>query len=196
MVRHCYCVLLLPRTSGNITASPPAFTCFADFPFDIRVCIWDNVAFLPRDIDLWAQGLGTIATSSSQPHEFTLFRYVTTQPPPAILHVNEESRAIDLKYCSLEFGLSYEIPRHYDLRAGSPPKTYTNVRCDRSCITSMTMIIHWHLPGHGKPASIELLPTDIRTEGNRGLCFGLHTRLQAVGANSDSEWSSGQAGTW
>jgi hypothetical protein len=72
-------------------AAPPVFTCFADFPLDIRVCIWKEVAFFPRGVDLWAQGLVTIASSSGQPHGFTLFRYITTQPPPTILHVNNES---------------------------------------------------------------------------------------------------------
>jgi hypothetical protein len=229
-------------------AAPPAFTCFADFPFDIRACIWKNVAFLPRDIDLWAQGLGTIPRSSSQPHGFTLFRYVTTQPSPAILHVNKESRAIGLKYYSLEFGSSYEIPRHYGLRAGSPPKTYINFRCDRICLVggfdqhsfpwvfdprptaqidqrvvqfpmriAMNIVTSYltflededhfiaacspyeevllyylddddavHLPGPGERASIELLPIDMSTKGDRGLCFELHTRLRALRASSEN----------
>jgi hypothetical protein len=225
-----------------------AFTCFADFPYDIRACIWESVAFLPRNIDLWAQGLGTITRASNQPHEFTLSRYISTQPPPAILHVNKESRAIGLKYYSLEFGLSYEVPRHYGLRAGSPPKTYINFHCDRICLVggfdehsfpwvfdprptpqidqriiqfpmkiAINLITPYlmflkdedhliaacspyeevllyyledddavHLPGPGERASIEFLPVDISTKGDRGLCFELHTRLQALRASSEN----------
>ena len=230
------------------SATPPEFTCFADFPFDIRAYIWEIVAFLPRDIDIWAQSLGTIARSSSLPHGFTLFRYVTTQPPPAILHVNKESRAIGLKYYSLEFGSSYEIPRHYGLRVGSAPKTYINFRCDRIClvggfdqhsfpwvfdprptaqidqrviqfpmrialnvVTSQLtflededhfiaacspyeeVLVYYlednddvHLPGPGERASIELLPIDVSTKGDRGLCFELNTKLQALRATSEN----------
>jgi hypothetical protein len=221
-------------------AAPPAFTCFADFPFDIRACIWQAVAFLPRDIDLWAQDLGVIGRSS-------LFRYVTTQPPPAILHVNKESRAIGLKYYSLEFGSSYEIPKHYGLRVRSAPKTYINFRCDRICLVgkfdqhsfpwvfdprptaqidqrviqfpmriAMNIVapyltflesednfiaacspyeeVLWYyfedddlsLPGPGERASIEFLPMDISTKGDRGLCFELHTKLQALRASSEN----------
>lgn len=230
--------------------APPEFTCFAHLPFDVRACIWEAVAFLPRNIDLWAQHLGTTtATSSSQPTDgFSLFRYVTTQPPPAILHVNQESRAIGLKHYSLEFGSSYEIPRHYGLRAESPPKTYINFHSDRVCLVGafdlhsfpwvfdprptaqldrrviqfpMSVAINVvtacltflqdedqfiaacspyeevllyylededavHLPGPGKRALIEFIPVDISTKGNRGLCFELHTRLQALRASSES----------
>jgi hypothetical protein len=237
-----------PRMSKSTV--PPEFTCFGNFPFEIRAWIWKDVAFQPRVIDLWAQDLGTNASSLSQPHDFTLFRYVTTQPPPAILHVNKESRAIGLKYYSLEFGSSNEIPGHHGLRAGSPPKTYINFRCDRICLvgpfdehsfpwifdprptaqidqrviqfpikialdigkTSVTFLegedqliaacspyeeVLWyflrydevlHLPGPGERVSIEFLPMDISTKGDRGLCFELHTRLQALRARSgDSE---------
>ncbi|KAF2416549.1 hypothetical protein EJ08DRAFT_708815 [Tothia fuscella] len=229
-------------------ATPPIFTCFADFPFDIRACIWESVAFLPRDLDLLAQRLGTIARSSKPPHDFTLFRYVTTQPPPAILHVNKESRDIGLKYYSLEFGSSYEIPAHHGLRAESPAKTCVNFRSDRiyltgkfdehsfpwvfnpgptaqidpriiqfplriamniatsyvtfqededniiaACSPYEEVLLYYLdyddvllLPDPGDRACLEFLPIDISTKGNRGLCFELHTRLQALRAEAEN----------
>jgi hypothetical protein len=42
------------------------------------------------------------------------------------------------------------------------------------------------LPGPGERSSIEFLPIDISTKGDRGLCFELHTRLQALYASFES----------
>jgi hypothetical protein len=124
------------------TSSSQTFTCFPKLPFEIRHSIWEFAAFLPRNIDIWAKTL-----PESEPDELgrdQRVRFLTTQPPPAILSVNSEAHTIGLRYYQLEFhrvifcGLYPGRPVPYlssrsILMATTEAKIYINYISDRIC---------------------------------------------------------------
>lgn len=91
-------------------------------------------AFLPRDVNIWVQAFGALIYATDNEDRSEVFRYITTQAPPAMLHVNKESREIGLKYYCLAFDSAYSIPGRYDLRMTTPSKIFVNLRYDRICL--------------------------------------------------------------
>jgi hypothetical protein len=76
-------------------------TAFRNLPFEIKLMIWEFVCLLPRNIDLCVEHPGA---SSELPRDRYLWNESdgctycrATYLPPAILHINQESRAEGLK---------------------------------------------------------------------------------------------------
>lgn len=70
--------------------------------------------------------------TSRPPIHAAPFRYLTTRPVPAVLHINHESRLIGLKYYSLEFSWeSKDVPSGLEMNV--PAKIYYNPEADRIC---------------------------------------------------------------
>jgi hypothetical protein len=79
--------------------------------------------------------LGTLADDYTKRKRIfaTPFKYLTTRPVPAILHINRESRSIDLKHYSLEFGWEMKDTES-GLEMKVAPRIYYNPCVDRVCL--------------------------------------------------------------
>jgi len=108
---------------------------FSSLPVEIRTCVWEFVSFLPRNLDIWGQLLGTLENDYTTRKQILAapFKYRTTRSVPAILHVNRESRLIGLKHYFLEF--SWEMKdAESGLEMKVAPRIYYNPQVDRVCL--------------------------------------------------------------
>lgn len=109
--------------------SQTAFTCFPKLPTEIRLMIWDDVCFFPRNIDLWVLYHGQIKRRlRGRSNTFDCNRYVSICPHPSILHANRESRAVGLKYYELAFGMHTILD--YGMEFSTPARIYVNWNSD------------------------------------------------------------------
>lgn len=97
--------------------------------------IWTYAANQPRNLDLWAPAIaGTITFSWNQRDDsidYDPFKYCSTRPVPGILHANQESRTVALKFYELSFGTEFD-PGHH-LKFTTPARIYTNFEADLIC---------------------------------------------------------------
>lgn len=80
-----------------------SFTCFLRLPREIRLQIWEEIAKDPRNVDIWVCATQD-KTRNEESRRQAQYRFVTSQPPPALLHVNREARDISLQFYCLDFG--------------------------------------------------------------------------------------------
>ncbi|KUJ11475.1 uncharacterized protein LY89DRAFT_226161 [Mollisia scopiformis] len=115
-------------------ADSGTFTCFPRLPPEIRIAIWEKVANLPRNLDIWAPKTGEV-TYSAEVHGaptdkwLETFQYTTTQFPGCLL-ANQESRSATCKYFELSFEVGYQQD---SLMFFYQPEIMSNVTMDRVC---------------------------------------------------------------
>ncbi|CZR58535.1 uncharacterized protein PAC_08427 [Phialocephala subalpina] len=122
----------------HVLSTPQSFTCFPLLPCEIRGSIWESVALQPRNLDIWPVKLGRFnfiknirgAPMSSSP----VWRYVTTRPPPAILHATHESREVGLQHYVLSFKSSSFVDERHGLKVTLPARIYFNIASDFICL--------------------------------------------------------------
>ena len=115
---------------------PRTFTCFPKLPVELRLKIWGYASSVTRNVDIWARSLDIEIRYSFQR---TLYFY-SSLPPPAVLHVNSESRCESLKYYDLDFG-TYFTFKHADsapFTISSPCRVYFNWNTDRLCLVNLS----------------------------------------------------------
>ncbi|KAF4634438.1 hypothetical protein G7Y89_g3669 [Cudoniella acicularis] len=111
------------------------FTCFPKLPLEVRLMIWGQVANLPRNLDVWSKVIGHASwqwEARGPASDIELFKFVSTQPIPAILLVNKESYAIGKKYYRRSFGHYYDI-NNMDIKITTPGTILRNFNADRIC---------------------------------------------------------------
>jgi hypothetical protein len=110
------------------------FTCFPKVPVELRLKIWGYASSVNRNVDIWVRSLDT---KLIKPYERPLYFY-TSLPPPAVLHVNSESRSESLKYYDLDFGTNITIKHTHSVpfTISIPSRIYFNWNTDRLCLVN------------------------------------------------------------
>lgn len=111
----------------------PVFSRFPQLPLEIRTLIWQEIAQLPRNLDIWAPNKGTVAfwdPIENNTSTFRPYKHVTTQPVPGILHACKESRKIGLESYELSFSTDYDQDG-FIIR--TPARIYRNSTADTIC---------------------------------------------------------------
>jgi len=115
-----------PAGSDGLLKDLESFTCSPKLPADIRLQIWE-VAHEPRSVDIWVCTTQD-KNRNEESRRQAQYCFITSQPPPARLHVNRESRDIGLQFYRLDFGT---------LGGGSnprcSPRIYVNFKNDIIC---------------------------------------------------------------
>lgn len=109
---------------------PSTFTRFSSLPVEVRYMIWEQVAQVPRNLDIWAEPVGEITWIHNRPLS-QQWKFLTTRRPPAILHTNRESRIAGLKHYHLEFAMGED--RDGCTFLSGEPRIYLNPILDRIC---------------------------------------------------------------
>jgi hypothetical protein len=107
-----------------------SFTVFPKLPIEIRLKIWKGASHFQRNLEIFSHPIShyTIVSGAAS-HAFKL---QTSLPPPAILHVNSESRMEALQHYTLAFGTKVDFE---DFAFSTPPRIYYNRKSDRVCFT-------------------------------------------------------------
>ncbi|KAF8859039.1 hypothetical protein BDZ45DRAFT_742853 [Acephala macrosclerotiorum] len=87
------------------------FTGFSKLPLELRNMIWEEAAKVPRNVDVWSPTFGSMtlrADGSGEQVVVKPYRFISKQSPPSILHTNQESRVIALKFIHLDFGNDFD----------------------------------------------------------------------------------------
>jgi hypothetical protein len=124
------------KTSRESKPIPNTFICFSKLPVELQDLVWEAVAYLPRNLDVWASFQGELRYQGENdfgPTEFVYrpFKFVTSQPPPAILYVNQEAHKIGLQRYELSFDVDYDPGCGFTFT--TPTKIYQNWDMDRIC---------------------------------------------------------------
>lgn len=126
----------LKRSAIIVTGNDQTFTRFPKLPIELRLKIWEYVSDVERDIWIGAKPISEGYRSVKvmlHPLEWgaeEVFKYITSSPPPSILHANQESRSEGLKQYSLAFGTTLK----YDgIELNVKPQIYINFQRDRIC---------------------------------------------------------------
>jgi hypothetical protein len=109
------------------------FTCFGKLPLELRMVIWGFPCFHERNVFIWlTKPFGNMTDVTLIWHDLDddpdLFNYVTTTPPPAVLHTCQESRKAGLDHYYLLFGAKFRIGYSEIL---TPEHIYANPETDR-----------------------------------------------------------------
>lgn len=109
---------------SNVLNPQRTFTCFSRLPVELRGFIWEYSCHVERNLDIW---IAPFAISQSDKEEQP-FKYITTTPAPAILHICKESRAAGLKHYDLKFEMEFTSggSTHW-----TPNRIYANFGTDR-----------------------------------------------------------------
>jgi 2EXR family len=104
--------------------------------------IWKYTCFHQRNIDITASYLPDQLWDIWDESYFDdVFYYLSLCSPPAVLHVNKESRSEGLKWYSLDFGTK---PTSSDPIYASPDHIYINWQVDRICVLNWGRLRQWH----------------------------------------------------
>jgi hypothetical protein len=118
------------------------FASFNRLPLELRVMIWKYACFHQRNVDITASFLPDQLWENWDESYFDdVFYYLSLCPPPAVLHVNQESRSEGLKWYSLEFSTQ---PTLSDPKYASPDHIYINWQVDRICVLNWGRLRIWH----------------------------------------------------
>ncbi|KAF8859700.1 hypothetical protein BDZ45DRAFT_349315 [Acephala macrosclerotiorum] len=141
---HGFTGTMAESLANVLIPPPPSFTCFSLLPYDIRACIWRFAALQPRNLDIWPiwpiwpiklGRFNYIKNIMGEPmHSNPVWRYVTTRPPPAILHASQESRAIGLQYYHPRPESSSSYDERHELKINLPARIYFNLCSDCICL--------------------------------------------------------------
>jgi hypothetical protein len=96
-------------------------------PPEARLCIWKLASFLPRDLDVWIRTMDNIELSEIG-GTFEPFRFVSSHPVPAILHISKEAWDIGLKHYEALFWNEREFET---FTFSTPDHRYCNPSSDR-----------------------------------------------------------------
>jgi hypothetical protein len=156
--------------------SSAAFTLFPKLPIEIRLNIWKAICYIQRNVDITT---AYYCVQSTQKHSMSYpFFYKSSCPPPAVLHVNQESRSEGLRHYKLDFRAKYEV--HHDrfqpVTVIAQPKIYFNWMVDRLCIVEPSLVVGMD-PSFGKDS-------EERAEALGRLCE--KRKLQYLGYNCKS----------
>jgi len=114
--------------------SAQAWHPFPRLPLELRNQIWHAAAQQRRNLDIWRIPIGTLCfhplTPRTASNYIQTYRFCTTRPVPAVLHVNRESRAIALQYYVLAFGCVNHVDCDHEITIKAPPRTYVNWKLD------------------------------------------------------------------
>ncbi|CAG8983014.1 hypothetical protein HYALB_00003593 [Hymenoscyphus albidus] len=124
---------IIDATAGGDCATE--FTCFPRLPTELRLKIWGIICNTGRDLWIGAKYYRNTSDYSKLSEDekedtYLVFRYYTFSLPPAVLHVNHESRFEGLKYYTLAFGSGYKSAGQ---KFETTPRTYVNFQVDRIC---------------------------------------------------------------
>lgn len=104
--------------------------------------IWNYACFHQRNVDITASFLpDQLWEHWDESYFHDVFYYLSLCPPPALLHVNQESRSEGLKWYSLDFGTQ---PTLSDPKYASPDHIYMNWEVDRVCVLNWGRLGVWH----------------------------------------------------
>jgi hypothetical protein len=118
------------------------FTCFSRLPLELRRMIWKYTCFHQRNVDITASYLpDQLWDIWDESYFHDVFYYLSLCGPPAVLHVNKESRSEGLKWYSLDFGTRPTIsgPIYASL-----DHIYINWQVDRICVLNWGRLRLWH----------------------------------------------------
>jgi hypothetical protein len=112
---------------------PRNFSLFPKLPIEVRLKIWGHASSVTRNVDVWAASLG-IELKRSLKHKQPIYFY-SSLPPPAVLHVNSESRSEGLKHYALDFDTALMTTAYAaDFTISIPGMIYFNWNHDRLCL--------------------------------------------------------------
>jgi hypothetical protein len=118
------------------------FTRFKELPLELRLNIWDLVAFTPRNIDIWL-GERTFLNEkmgwTENTARYNIYFFHSTTAPPLLLHVDQEARAEGLKVYKLDFRVVHDLKRAAGLGPSTleisfDPSIYINWAVDTLCV--------------------------------------------------------------
>jgi hypothetical protein len=113
---------------------PRTFSLFPKLPVELRVKIWGYACSVTRNVDIWTRSLDIEQGCFYQ----RAIYFHSSLPPPAVLHVNSESRSESLKYYDLDFGAKLTISNTHSVpfTISSPNRVYFNWTTDRLCLVN------------------------------------------------------------
>jgi len=112
---------------------PKTFTSFPKIAVELRVKIWGYASSVTRNVDIWAKSLKVGL-------RYRALYFYSSLPPPAVLHVNSESRSESLKYYNLGFGTNSRLRNTHNvpLTISSRNRVYFNWNTDRLCLVNLS----------------------------------------------------------
>jgi hypothetical protein len=103
---------------------------FKELPLELQQKIWEAVSFIPRNVDVWHKNIYT-SREDGAGADYVHYRMISRTPPPAILHVCQESREVALKHYKLAFGATKDCGT---FAVVSKPRIYINPLTDTVCL--------------------------------------------------------------
>jgi hypothetical protein len=125
-----------PDAASDAAVDGDTFTLFPKLAPELRLKIWEEASFLPRDLDIFCIPMGIITMGliedeDEEPEDhFTPFRFVSSQAVAPILHVSSEARRVGLKHYKPWFTVDYDFR---SFAFSTPPHVYYNNVSDRIC---------------------------------------------------------------
>jgi len=115
--------------------SPASFTCFKNLPMEIRLQIWKEVSFHPRDVDI---KMGSPSLMWPGRMHTNLFYCHSACLPPAVLHTSHEARNEALKWYELSFATSLTTSQ---FNFSTPSTIYFNWKVGRLCVVDYNQLM-------------------------------------------------------
>jgi hypothetical protein len=92
------------QTSPKSVTNPESeFALFPNLALELRLKIWKIASFEHRNVDIWS--INHVGASNAWDLVAKGPRWHSSTAPPAVLHVNQESRTECLKFYTLSFGI-------------------------------------------------------------------------------------------
>jgi len=103
-------------------------TTFDKLPIELRLKVWKELGYIPRNIDVWE----VVEAVDNKPSGRRLPKYRSYNAIPPILHVSHEARTVGLEHYTLSFGTK----SRWEGKPVGPsfgPKIYANFEVDFIC---------------------------------------------------------------
>ncbi|EPE30372.1 hypothetical protein GLAREA_03339 [Glarea lozoyensis ATCC 20868] len=118
-----------PTIPPAIPPSPAQFHPFQRLPLELRLKVWQQASLVPRAVILSLGEIKIQCYHSSQKMRVSLGQYIySSTRPPAVLHVNRESRGETLRFYTLAFESGVEMDHHMLVKM--PAMVYVNFDVD------------------------------------------------------------------